>query len=230
MNKAEQDRAAALLQAQQKADELFKEVEARGIIRPNVLESQINQDIYDLAERMFGISTYWHKRIVRAGTNTLAPYDENPPDLTLSDDDIVFLDLGPVFEEWEADFGRTFVLGSDPHKLKLRDDIGKAFADGKAYFNNHPDITAAEFYRYAQELAAQYGWEYGGPIAGHLLGQFPHERIPGDKVTLYVHPDNPRRMRDLDALGQERHWILEIHFVDRVRKIGGFYEELITVG
>jgi len=230
MNKIEADRAAALLQAQEKADQLFKQVEARGVIRPNVLESRINQDIYDLAQEMFGISTYWHKRIVRAGTNTLAPYDENPPDLVIGEDDIVFLDLGPVFEEWEADFGRTFVLGSDPIKLKLRDDIAKAFNDGKEYFKQHPEITAVELYRYAQKLAQNYGWEYGGPIAGHLLGQFPHERIPGDKVTLYVHPDNPNKMRGQDAQGQERHWILEIHFVDRARQIGGFYEELLTVG
>jgi Xaa-Pro dipeptidase len=230
MNQLEADRAAALLQAQQKADELFKQVEAQGIIRPGALESIINREIYDLAERIFGISTYWHKRIVRAGANTLAPYDENPPDLKLGDDDIIFLDLGPVFEEWEADFGRTFVLGSDPVKLKLRDDIGKAFADGKQYFEHHPEITAAELYRHAQKLAKDYGWEYGGPIAGHLLGQFPHERIPNDKVTLYVHPDNPNKMRGLNAQGQERHWILEIHFVDRTRKIGGFYEELLTVG
>jgi Xaa-Pro dipeptidase len=230
MNNIEADRAAALLQAQEKADQLFKQVEADGIIRANVPESRINQDIYDLAERMFGISTYWHKRIVRAGYNTLAPYDENPPDLNIGEDDIIFLDLGPVFEEWEADFGRTFVLGSDPLKLKLRDDIGKAFFEGKEYFKSHRDITAAELYRYAQELAKNYGWEYGGPIAGHLLGQFPHERIPNDKVTLYVHPGNPKRMRELDAEGRERHWILEIHFVDRAKKIGGFYEELLTVG
>jgi Xaa-Pro dipeptidase len=230
MERLEANRGPALLQAQQKADELFKAIENEGIIRAHVLESQINQDIYDLAERMFGISTYWHKRIVRAGRNTLAPYDENPPDLTVGEDDILFLDLGPVFEAWEADFGRTFVLGSDPIKLKLRDDIAKAFSDGKKYFNNHPDVTGVELFKYAEKLAEHYGWEFGGAIAGHLIGQFPHERIPGDKVTLYVHPGNPRRMRGLDANGQERHWILEIHFVDRARQIGGFYEELLTVG
>jgi Xaa-Pro dipeptidase len=85
-------------------------------------------------------------------------------------------------------------------------------------------------YRHAHELAVKYGWEYGGPIAGHLIGHFPHERIPGDKVSLYVHPDNPIRMRGVGEDGQERHWILEIHFVDRARQIGGFYEELLTVG
>jgi hypothetical protein len=29
--------------------------------------------------------------------------------------------------------------------------------------------------------------------------------------------------------GAPRHWILEIHFVDRERQIGGFFEELLTV-
>lgn len=229
MEKLESTRAAALLQAQNNANELFKAVETQGLIRPGVTETKINQDIYDLAEKMFGISTYWHKRIVRAGLNTLAPYDENPPDLTLAEDDILFLDLGPVFEEWEADFGRTFVLGNDALKLKLRDDIAKAFVQGKQYFHTHLDITADELYRYAQKMARDYGWEYGGPIAGHLIGHFPHERIPNDKISLYVHPENPMRMRGLNAEGQERHWILEIHFVDRAKKIGGFYEELLTI-
>jgi len=79
-------------------------------------------------------------------------------------------------------------------------------------------------------LAEQAGWEYGGPIAGHLIGIFPHEKISGDKVTLYVHPKNHNRMRLPDASGRKRHWILEIHFVDRARQIGGFYEELLTIG
>jgi Xaa-Pro dipeptidase len=230
MEKVENDGAAALLEAQRKANELFQAVQDQGLIRANVLESQLTQDVYALAERMFGISTYWHKRIVRAGCNTLAPYDENPPDLTVADDDILFLDLGPVFEEWEADFGRTFVVGSDPVKLKLRDDTRKAFMQGKEYFQQHPDLTAVELYRHAQKLARDFGWEFGGIIAGHLIGHFPHERIPGDKVTLYVHPDNPNRMRGLDAEGHKRHWIFEIHFVDRARQIGGFYEELLTLG
>ncbi len=50
-----------------------------------------------------------------------------------------------------------------------------------------------------------------------------------DKVTLYVHPDSHLPMRSLDENGAQRHWILEIHFVDSERQIGGFYEELLTV-
>ena len=141
-----------------------------------------------------------------------------------------FLDLGPVFEEYEADFGRTFVIGSDPAKLKMRDDVAKAFADGKRYFKEHPDITASELYAYAVSLAGKYGWEFGGSIAGHLIGQFPHERIAEDKITLYVHPKSNLRMTSTDEKGRLRHWILEIHFVDRRSQIGGFFEELLTVG
>ena len=37
------------------------------------------------------------------------------------------------------------------------------------------------------------------------------------------------KMRGQDAEGQQRHWILEIHFIDRAREIGGFYEELLTI-
>jgi Xaa-Pro dipeptidase len=62
-----------------------------------------------------------------------------------------------------------------------------------------------------------------------LIGQFPHERIPGDEVPYYVHPENPNRMRALDSSGEQRHWILEIHFVDRAHQFGGFYEELLTI-
>lgn len=226
----EEVRAAELLEAQGKAAQLFHAVEARGLIRPGITESRLNEDIYALAKEMYGITTYWHKRIVRAGRNTLLPYAENPPDLTLDEDDILFLDLGPVFEAWEADFGRTFVLGSDPRKHKLQQDVGRAFAAGKQHFHDHPQITSSELYRYAQSLAVQFGWEFGGPIAGHLIGQFPHEKISGDKVTLYVHPDSHLPMRSLDENGQKRHWILEIHFVDRLHQIGGFYEELLTIG
>jgi len=229
MTGPEEIRAKELLEAQAKAEALFREVESRELIRPGITEGALNEEIYALAQEMYGISTYWHKRIVRAGKNTLLPYAENPPDLKIGEDDILFLDLGPVFEKWEADFGRTFVLGSDPLKRKMQQDVGLAFADGKRYFNDNPGITSNQLFHYAHSLAEKYGWEFGGPIAGHLIGQFPHEKIAEDKVTLYIHPKSHLPMRSCDEKGQKRHWILEIHFVDRKHEIGGFFEELLTI-
>jgi Xaa-Pro aminopeptidase len=75
----------------------FSEVRTRALIRPGVTESEINANVYALAAQMYGVTRHWHKRIVRAGPNTLFPYDENPPDLTVAEDDIVFLDFGPGF-------------------------------------------------------------------------------------------------------------------------------------
>jgi Xaa-Pro dipeptidase len=107
--------------------------------------------------------------------------------------------------------------------------VEQAFAQGKQYFNETPGITSNELFHYATSLAKKFGWEFGGRIAGHLIGHFPHEKIADDKVTLYVHPDSDLAMRSIDENGEKRHWILEIHFVDREREIGGFYEELLTV-
>jgi Xaa-Pro dipeptidase len=36
-------------------------------------------------------------------------------------------------------------------------------------------------------------------------------------------------MRRTDPSRRIRHWILEVHLVDRARQIGGFYEELPTL-
>src|SRR6202047_681198 len=172
MEQSEVGLVSGLLDAQRKAEVLFAEIQAQSLIRPGAKESEINESVYALAGSMYGISRYWHKRIVRAGRNTLAPYDENPLDLTVGDDDIVFLDFGPVFEEWEADFGRTYVVGDDPLKHRLRPDIEEAFASGKQYFHEHPEITAAELYAHAQQLAGRAGWEYGGPLVGPLVCLF----------------------------------------------------------
>ena len=226
---AEAGRVAALLDAQRRAAALFQRV-GESLIRPGITESQLTRDIAELGRREFGIERNWHKRIVRAGPNTLAPYDDNPPDLLIGEDDILFLDLGPVFEAWEADFGRTYVLGADPRKLKLRDDVAAAFADGKRYWQEHPGVTGSELFRYVESLAARYGWQFGGSIAAHLIGEFPHKALPQDPLARYADAGNHAPMRGLDALGRERHWILEIHFVDRAAGIGGFHEELLSIG
>src|ERR1700721_155856 len=134
-----------------------------------------------------------------------------------------------VFEEWEADFGRTYVVGSDPDKHRLAGDLGRAFARAKNFYEQSPGLTAGELYDYTAALAADYGWQFGAQTAGHLIGHFPHETKPQDPDRLRIRHGNSIPLREPDANGQPRHWILEIHFVDRERKIGGFFEELLTV-
>src|SRR5581483_8110067 len=143
--------------------------------------------------------------------------------------DVVYLDFGPLFEEWEADFGRTYVLGSDPVKHRLVADIEAAFARGKQLFRDDPRLTAGGLYDFVVELARQAGWEFGNTSAGHLIGHFPHETAAGTSRRFSIRHGNDLDLREPDASGAPRHWILEIHFVDRARMIGGFFEELLTI-
>ena len=59
----------------------------------------------------------------------------------------------------------------------------------------------------------------GGSIAGHLVGNCPHQRVPGNKVLSYIAPGNDQPLRCVDSDGNPRHWILEIHFVDEVDEV-----------
>ena len=218
-----------LIIAEKNAAILFKTIEERGLIIAGKTERQLNAEIFNLAFELFGIKKYWHKRIVRSGKNTLFPYAENPPDLKLLTDDIIFFDFGPVFEEWEADFGRTYVLGNNDLKLKLKRDVELAWREGKEYFEtNKKHLTGAEFYAYTKLLATKFGWEYGNIHCGHLIGNFPHERIAGEERINYIHPENHTLMSDKDKKGNERFWIYEIHFIDKTFEIGGFFEQLIS--
>jgi Xaa-Pro aminopeptidase len=227
---AEQIRVASLLDAQAKAAALFEAVETGGVLAPGVRESAASAAIRDLAADMFGVRRHWHKRIVRAGVNTLQAYRFNPPDRVIEADDIVFCDFGPIFQEWEADFGRTYVLGDDPVKHRLCADLPVIFDAGRAHFEAQADITGEQLFDYVIGLAEQAGWEWGGTIAGHLVGEFPHEEIDGADAYSRIMPGSDRPMRGIDRVGRVCHWILEIHLVDRAREIGGFHEELLDLG
>jgi Xaa-Pro dipeptidase len=218
----------SLLEAQNKAAALFDDVVSGALIQAGKLESELGEEIHRLARERYGVRRHWHKRIARAGSNTLLGYYEESQDRRIEADDVVFLDFGPVFESWEADFGRTYALGSDPDKHRLVSDIGVAFRRGKELYERTPDLTAGALYDFVAGLATTSGWEFGAATAGHLIGHFPHERSP-DSKRFQVRSGNSQRLREPDNGGNPRHWILEIHFVDRARGFGGFYEELLTV-
>jgi Xaa-Pro dipeptidase len=224
-----EERILNLIEAERKAKNLFEEIESRNLIIEGKTEHQLNTEVFNLAFELFGIKKFWHKRIVRSGKNTLLPYKDNPINLTIQKDDILFFDFGPVFENWEADVGKTFVLGNNQKKLKLKRDVELAWKEGKEYYDQNKDkLTGADFYKYTKKLAEKYGWEYGNHHCGHLIGDFPHEEILGDEETNYIHPNNNLLMTEKGLNGDERFWIYEIHFIDRKLEIGGFFEQLLS--
>lgn len=221
--------SARLLEAQNKAQALFDDVVAKGLIREGITESTLSDEIGDLARERFDVRRHWHKRIVRSGPNTLLGYYDEAPDRKIAVGETVYLDFGPVFEQWEADFGRTYVLGSDPHKQRLVDDLAVIFRAGQDMYWRTPDLTGGALYDYVAQCASEAGWTFGAATAGHLVGHFPHEQDPGNKTRFSVRHGNTTSLREPDAVGNARHWILEVHLVDAERTFGGFFEQLLTV-
>jgi Xaa-Pro dipeptidase len=224
------DRHLRLAEAHRMAMELLAAAEGAGLFRAGVSELQLSREIQALGRDMFGTFKHWHRRIVRAGPNTLFTCSDDAPDLFVGPDDILFVDLGPMFEGWEADIGRTYVIGDDPEKIRMRDSIEAAWRAGREYFRRNRDsATCADMFELAAEAARADGYEYANWHAGHLIGNFPHEVVQGELEENYLYPGNRTRLCDPDGGGRSRTWIYEIHFIDRERGYGGFFEQWLEV-
>lgn len=215
--------------AEQKAKELFRLIEDRGLIVAGKTEKALCDEIVQIAKDEFGITDHWSKKIVRTGINTLQPFMADPSDLIIQEGDILFFDMHPVFEGWEADLGRTYVLGDDPLKLKIRQDVEEAWYIANDWYHKQSSLTGSEFFRYVDDLTKSYGYTFGNAIAGHIVGPFPHEQPddPND-LCLDVHPDNHADILQRDRNGSKRHWILELHFTDIPNNTGAFFEQLLN--
>jgi Xaa-Pro dipeptidase len=139
--------------AEQRAKQLFDAVEQSGMIAPGKSEKELSTDIVRLAKTRFGIRNFWHKKIVRAGANTLCSYSGDPPDVLIQHDDMVILDFGPIFRGYEADLGRTYVIGKDPLKRKLQQDVEAAWHEAKAWYCSKPGSPARNI------LTIQLNWQ-----------------------------------------------------------------------
>ena len=185
--------------------------------------------VRDLGAELFGTRRHWHKRIVRSGPNTLQPYRENPPDRSIGADDIVFLDFGPIFAEWEADFGRTYVLGDDPVKHRLRADLPRIWAAGRAHFEANRRSPGSSSTRTWSGWPRRPAGSSAGRTAGTWSASSRTRRSTASASRATSRPGNPHPMRRTDRVGRRCHWILEVHLVDRERRIGGFFEQLLTL-
>jgi Xaa-Pro aminopeptidase len=220
-------RRAALEAAEKRALALFAAIERNKLVRAGRSEADVEDDIRELAAREFGVEKHWHRRIVRSGPNSITIAGDSPPVRTIQDDDIVYLDLGPVFEGWEADIGKSYALGNTTRKQALVAELPRQFERLQAHFRANPDITGAALYDFAVQSAQSAGWKFGGKIAGHIISEFAHAQIPGDKALNRIYPLNPAPMSDPDGNGNPRHWIGEIHLVEQDESFGGFYERLL---
>ena len=224
---AETIRWAQLSAAEDRGLDLLAAIEAAGLVAPGRTESEVDADIARLASERFGVERHWHKRLVRTGPNTICVFADNPPERVISENDTIYLDLGPVFGEWEADIGQTYAIGADPARNALVAALPEVFAETCAHARSCPSITGAALYAFACQAAEARGYIFGGKIAGHTIGEFSHQTWPGDKDHQRIAPANPTPLSGSDAFGRPRYWIIETHLLAPDRTFGGFYERLL---
>jgi len=183
-------------------------------VKPGMVE----EDAVEMAKDMLAAQDMvrgWHDVYVRFGANTLKTFGaDSDPGIVLKDDDIFFIDIGPVWEEWEGDGGDTFVTGNDAEMAKIA-------ADAKTLFHivrhkwEATSMSGKALYDFAIAEAEAMGWELNMDLSGHRLSDFPHEAI-------YAGP-----MADVDFKPSALLWVLEIHIRHPTAGYGAFYEDML---
>jgi methionine aminopeptidase len=184
------------------------------VIKPGLRESEVYafaKDIY----RDYGIVRSWHNPYIRFGTNTGVTYkDRAVEDILLKDDDIAFVDIGPLIGEVEGDLGVTLVFGNNEKLYSLKSASEKLFAYGLEFFKSH-EPTGIEMQEFISSKAREMGYISLLESTGHLIGNFSHSAIWNQGVATYT-----EKM-------QSGVWILEVQIKDPELPYGAFYENIL---
>ena len=166
--------------------------------------------------KKLGYEKIWHPPQIRFGANTVQPFGKpSDKEVVLQENDLFFLDIGPVFNGYEGDAGETFAVGDD-------EDLKRLATDAKAVFNDVKDfwkasgVSGRSLYTFAKDAASKRGWRLSlDGASGHRVSDFPHAIHHRGKLRTFELQPTPNR------------WILEIHLFHPTRKYGAFYEDLL---
>lgn len=163
----------------------------------------------------FGIEKKWHPSKFRIGINTTKSFREkSEPNIKLQENDIYFIDIGPVINGHEADIGQTFTIGQTPEYSLCQKTSRDIFNEVKGIWKESGS-NGEELYKKASEIAKAKGFELNTKMKGHRLGDFPH--------ALYYKGG----LIEFDRRPIENLWVLEILIQDPSGKFGAFYEDIL---
>jgi len=187
-------------------------------IATRVNPGMVEEDAVEMAKDLLadlGMLKGWHDVYVRFGSNTLKTFGAaSDPGVVLGENDVFFIDIGPVWKDWEGDGGATFVVGQHSEMERCAANARKLFhtvrqewaASGK---------TGKALYDFAIAEAGKMGWELNMDLSGHRISDFPHEVIyPGSLANVEFRP-------------KPLLWVLEIHIRDPQKRFGAFYEDML---
>jgi methionyl aminopeptidase len=183
-------------------------------IKPGMAEDDAKEIARETLSSL-GMRRGWHHILVRCGPNTTKNFmDRSEPGVVLGENDIFFIDIGPIYEDTEGDAGETFVFGGNPDHLRAKEDVRAIWEDvRKAWFDQQ--ITGEELYKYAAKVTEDRGWKLNLDLSGHRLSEFPHS----------AHYDGP--LAEVAFRPNPNLWVLEIAIVHPDQGFGAFYEDLL---
>ena len=183
--------------------------------RPGLRETQANA-MADEILRDLGADRLWHPTHVRFGANTTKTFRQaSDGDPVLGEDDIYFIDIGPVFDGHEGDVGATFVTGDDVEMAQCAAAAKTLFDDVSAAWRAQR-LAGPGLYAFAAGRALEIGWKLNLDIKGHRVSDFPHAVHRGGNLG------------DFDGTPAPGVWILEIQIAHPARPFGAFHEDLLV--
>jgi methionyl aminopeptidase len=183
-------------------------------VTPGMAEEQA-KEIARATLSELGMRRGWHHIIVRCGPNTTKDFmARSEPGVVLQDDDIFFVDIGPVYGDFEGDAGDTFVLGGDPLHLKAKHDVREIWEIVRQkWFDDQ--LTGSALYEFAIATSESLGWKLNMDLSGHRLSDYPHS----------AHYDGP--LAEIDFRPSPNLWVLEVAIAHPDGSFGAFYEDLL---
>ncbi|QKH38281.1 M24 family metallopeptidase [Achromobacter pestifer] len=202
---------AGILDARRRSMQAVEEIAA--LMRPGMTTREAIAVADDHLRRM-GASNNWHPTYVRFGPDTQSPpVQRTDYDRKLQEHDIFVLDIGPVWDGHEGDYGDTFVLGADADRERCAEAAREVFRRSRLAWLE--GLTGAALYDRASEYARELGCELVREIPGHRVSDFPH--------ALY----GKHLLAQADFVPADGIWVLEIQVRDAQRPIGAFYEDVL---
>jgi len=204
--------------------DLKKFYHARDVARDmaHELASKINPGMVELdAHELYkkiclkhGVERNWHPPKLRFGPNTLKTFKEPSDPYTLQDEDIFYVDIGPVIDGHEADYGETFTIGSNFEHKNITASSMKVFDEVSEYWKTNK-TRGPELYEWAMACAKKYGYVLNMGSDGHRIGDFPHHVFFKGAIIECSEELLPNA------------WILEIQLDHPKLKFGAFYEDIL---
>ncbi|MEC9284267.1 MAG: M24 family metallopeptidase [Bdellovibrionota bacterium] len=190
-------------------------------ILSNLEEGMSEKDGKDLINDYFlkiNSKKKWHPSKFRIGKNTLKSFkEESDEQLRLKKGDAVFIDVGPVIGDHEADIGKSIVFSPQADSLNLLNFIESSkelFHFLKLKWQEH-NLSGESLYKEAEEWCLDRDLVFNPRMAGHRLGDFPHALISRESLANFK--EKPK-----DLL-----WVLEIHIINPKLQVGSFFEDIL---